>query len=182
MNELSARVRMASEAQPLPKMWIGFLLGIIFLVLEFIEDSATKVPIVTWLVGLLIWFYWLYCVFKIHDAVGRIPGYRHPITPAAAVAWHFVPVYNIYWIFKWPNKLAGFVNWRLQAKIMHGWIAGVLVFLAVLTFRLFDGFVGAMLLFGSGAYVSMQLRNAFSAPPIPQSAMASPVGTNILGL
>jgi hypothetical protein len=121
-------------------------------------------------------------VFKIHDAVGGIPGYRHPITPAAAVAWHFVPVYNIYWIFKWPNTLASFVNWRLQAKIMHGWIAGVLVFLAVLTFRLFDGFVGAMLLFGSGAYVSMQIRNAFTAPPIPESAMASPVGTNILGL
>ena len=98
--------------------------------LELIESITVKgeVPAglatVSWLLGIFsIWFYWLYCVYKFHEAVGRIPGYRHPITPTAAVAWHFVPSYNIYWIFKWPNALANFVNWRMQAKRMHGWIA-----------------------------------------------------------
>lgn len=188
-KEPSARVRMASEAQPLPKMWIGILMGITFLALELIEGAITanhKAPsnlaIFIWLFGILIWLYWLYCVFKIHDAVSRIPGYRHPITPAGAVGRHFIPFYNLYWIFKWPSTLANFVNWRMQAKKMHGWIAGILVLLAVLTFRFFDGFVGTMLLFGSGAYISMHIKRAFAAPPIPESAMASPVGTNILGL
>ena len=41
MSELSARARLASEAQPLPTMWIGFLLGIAFLVLELIEGVSS---------------------------------------------------------------------------------------------------------------------------------------------
>ena len=54
--------------------------------------------------------------------------------------------------------------------------------ISFVTFKLFDGFVGAMLLLGSGAYISMHIRLSFAAPPIPESAMVSPVGTNILGL
>ena len=64
-----------------------------------------------------------------------------------------MPFYNFYGIFRWPTALARFVNWRTQAKRMRGRIAGLLVLAAVLTFRLFDGFVGAMLLFGSGWYM-----------------------------
>ncbi len=108
MAELSARVRLASEAKPLPRMWIGFLLGIVFLVIEIIEGASslnkegrTEILPFSLFAGIPIWLYWLYCVFKIHDAVGRIPGYRHSITPARAVGMHFVPFYNIYWVFKW---------------------------------------------------------------------------------
>ncbi len=126
MSELSARVRIASEARPLPKMWIGFMLGIIFLAAELIASvwlinsdwHAGNYTIIT--ISALIWFYWLYCVFKIHDAVCSIPGYTHPITPARAVGMHFVPFYNFYWVFKWPSALAGFVNWRMQSKSMNG--------------------------------------------------------------
>jgi hypothetical protein len=196
MNALSARAQLASEAQPLPKIWVGGLLGIVYLVLELLlglllfnsAGQPGSSAAVLWVsgagtaIGFSIWFYWLYCVFKLHDAVGSIPGYRHSITPASAVAWHFLPFYNIYWVFKWPNALADFVNWRMQRKKMRGWIAGVMVLAAVIIFRYSDGFVGAMLLFGSGWYISNQLRQAFAAPPIPESAMGSPVSTQILDL
>jgi len=99
MAELSARVRFASEAKPLPKMWIGFLLGIIFLAVEIIDgvrslnsERETIFPFSRF-AGIAVWLYWLYCVFKFHDAVGRIPGYKHSITPARAVGMHFVPFY-----------------------------------------------------------------------------------------
>ncbi|MBZ5498052.1 MAG: hypothetical protein LAP85_16750 [Acidobacteriia bacterium] len=189
MSELSARVKLASVEQPLPKMWIGILLGILFLVLELIEgvsspnvEGPTGATVASLLTSFSIWFYWLYCVFKFHDAVGRIPGYQHPITPARAVALHFVPFYNFYWIFRWPTALARFVNWRMQAKKMRGWIAGLLVLAAVLTFRFLDGFLGAMLLFGCGWYICRQLRHAFAAPPVPESAMSPPSRTGILQL
>jgi hypothetical protein len=189
MNELSARVRLASAAQPLPRMWIGFLLGIIFLVFELIElvlspnvEGPTEAPATLMLTVILIWCYWLYCVYKFHDAVGRIPGYQHSITPARAVGLHFVPFYNFYWIFKWPTALARFVNWRMQAKKMRGWVAGLIVLISVLTFRLLDGFLGAMLLFGGGCYISRQLRDAFAAPPVPESAMGLPSRSRILDI
>jgi hypothetical protein len=189
MNELSARVRLASEAQPLPKMWIGFLLGIMFLVLELIDaiffldvESPSTLYAAYLLVSFIIWIYWLYCVYKINEAVDRIPGYHHSITPARAVAFHFLPFFNIYWIFKWPAALANFVNWRMQAKRMHGWIAGLLVLISVFTFRILDGFLGAMLLYGSGWYINHWLRKAFKAPPVPESAMKSPSYSQILDL
>lgn len=188
MSELSARARIASEARPLPKMWIGFLLGIMFLAVELIAtvgplNSAWQpagYAILT--MSALIWFYWLYCVFKFHDAVSSIPGYAHPITPARAVGMHFVPFYNLYWVFKWPAVLAGFVNWRMQSKSMKGWIPGLAVLTSILIFEQFDGFVGAMLLFACGWYISRNLRLAFAAPPVPEAAMASPVSTRILDL
>jgi hypothetical protein len=178
MNELSARERLASEPQQLPKMWIGFMLAGVFLVVEVIhllvssDNEDQKGPIlVLWLASLPIWFYWLFCVYKIHDAIGRIPGYEHSITPAAAVGWHFFPIYNVYWVFKLPTALADFVNWRTQTKAMKGWIAGVLVLASVLVFRYFDGFVGAMMLFAGGCYISRSLKRAFAAPPVSESAM-----------
>jgi hypothetical protein len=198
MNELSARVRLASEAQPLPKMWIGILLGIMFLVMELIDailfqngeihsplidfKSPPALTTAYWLIGLIIWIYWLYCVFKINEAVDRVPGYHHPITPARAVAFHFLPLFNIYWIFKWPTALAKFVNWRMQARRMHGWIAGLLVLISVIIFRILDGFFGAMLLYGSGWYINHWLRKAFTAPPVPESAMKPLSHSQILDL
>ena len=95
---------------------------------------------------------------------------------------HFVPFYNLYWIFKWPDALAGFVNWRMQSKSMKGWVPGLAVLLSILIFEGWDGFVGAMLLFACGWYISRNLRLAFAAPPVPEAAMASPGGTRILRL
>ena len=146
-----------------------------------LEGSAT-VGFLAGLTGVSIWLYWLYCVFKFNDAVGRIPGYSHPITPARAVGMHFIPVHNLYWIFKWPTALARFVNWRTQMRIMRDWMAGLLVLAAMLTFRLLDGFLGAMFLFGPGWYICGKLRQSFKAPPVPEPAMASPVTAQVIRL
>ena len=189
MNELSARVRLASEVQPLPKMWIGVLLGIICLVLEIAGvvfsrngESYPIVNIALVIVSYGIWLYWLFCVYKFHEAVDRIPGYQHPITPAKAIAFHFLPLFNIYWIFRWPTALAKFVNWRMQARKMHGWIVGFLVLFSVIIFNVFDSFLGAMFLFGCGWYINHLLKKAFTAPPVPESAMKSPSYSRILDL
>lgn len=189
MSELSARVRLASEAQPLPKMWIGVLLGIICLVLELAgviflpnDESHPIVNIPFAVISYGIWIYWLFCVYKFHEAVDRIPGYQHPITPAKAVAFHFLPLFNIYWIFRWPAALAKFVNWRTQAKIMHGWIIGILILFSVIIFNVFDSFVGAMFLFGCGWYINQRFKRAFTASPVPESAMKSQSYSRILDI
>ncbi len=180
MDELSARARLASAPQPLPKMWIGYAAGILFLILEIVETAIAALRGVQpryWaaaLFSILIWIYWLYCVYKIHDAVGRIPGYRHSITPARAVGMHFIPIYNFYWVFKWPTALADFVAWRTKEKKMRGWVAGISILLSVIVFKLIDGFLGSMLLFTAGWYICRNLRHAFAAPPVPESSLRTP--------
>lgn len=95
---------------------------------------------------------------------------------------HWIPIYNLYWVFKWPSEIATFVNWRMQSPAMKGPIAGLLVLLAVLVGRFVDGAIGLVLLFSSGFYISKYLRRAFAAPPVPASAMARPGARGPLSL
>jgi hypothetical protein len=175
----------------LPKMRIGYTIAIIGFVVGVIELAYANDPDILeseepfigyyLIFNLAGWFYWLYCVYKFHDAIERTPGYSHPITSSWAVAMHFVPLYNFYWVFKWPSKMAIFVNWRTQSQKMEGGIAGGLVLLAMLVTRFVDNSLGLICLFSAGVYISRRLSEAFAAPPVPESAMArAPKG--ILGL
>lgn len=164
----------------LPRIWVGFILAGVVLLAEIpavfpqVEAPGGSIgPPIFQATVLIAWIYWLYCVYRFHDAVGSVPGYRHPITPARAVALHFIPFFNFYWVFRWPSRIAAFVNWRTQTNSMQGWIAGVLVLASVVVVRI-DGFVGMLLLFAAGAYISHRIKNAAGAAPVPASAMAPP--------
>jgi hypothetical protein len=174
---------------PLPRIWIGFVLVVLSLVTAIIEAFVNpefirqESPVGFYLLFLIgAWIYWLWCVHRYHDIMLAVPGYRHPISPGQAVARHFIPFYNFYWVFKWPSQIATFVNWRAQANVMQGWIAGLLVLGAMILGRVIDGSVGLVLLFGCGIYISRQIQKAFAAPPVPPSAMAPPGAQSVLGL
>jgi len=175
--------------KPLPRMGIGFVLVLLSFVTAMIEGAVNpelarqEPPVGFYLVFLIgAWFYWLWCVHRYHDIMCSVSGYRHPISPGQAVARHFFPFYNFYWVFRWPSQIATFVNWRAQANVMHGWIAGLLVLGAVILGRMIDGSVGLVLLFGCGFYISRQIRKAFAAPPVLPSAMVPPGMRSMLGL
>lgn len=177
------------EVSGLPALWPGYVSAVVFLVGEFVFLSGNPeagtpepTPSALLLINLAGWFYWLHCVYRFHDVMSQIPGYDHPITPWRAVGMHWVPLYNFYWVFKWPSEIATFVNWRTQSEAMKGPVAGVLVLLAVLVGRFVDGFLGLLLLFGAGTYISRQIRRAFAAPPVPASALAPPGVKSSLGL
>lgn len=175
------------QRTPLPRMWIGFTLSALILVSEFInfdkggEETGTSSNLVLLLCVLAAWFYWLWCVHRYHDIMTSIPGYRHPISPGQAVARHFIPFYNFYWMFKWPSEIATFVNWRTQSFEMRGWIVGMMVLGGVLM-RLVDGSIGMCMVFAAGVYISRTMLKALSAPPVPASAMARPGAPSTLGL
>jgi hypothetical protein len=172
-----------SVAVPLlPKVWVGYVLAVVVLIAEITATLQSNLLVVYGLVALEAWLYWLYCVYKFHDVMDRIPGYNHPISPSRAVAMHFIPLYNFYWTFKWPKEIATFVNWRMQSQSMDGRIVGLLVLLAAVVSRFVDTFIGMLLLFSSGVYISRRIAKALSAAPVPASAMAPPGVTGPLGL
>jgi hypothetical protein len=162
-------------------MWVGLVLIVLSLATAMIEAIVNpefirqEPPVGFYLLFLIgAWIYWLWCVHRYHDIMLHVSGYRHPISPGQAVARHFIPFYNLYRVFKWPSQIAMLVNWRAQANVMQGWIAGLLVLGAVILGRVIDGSVGLVLLFVCGIYISRQIRKAFAAPPVPPSAMAPP--------
>jgi hypothetical protein len=164
--------RSTSPAQPpvLPQIWIGYLLGVATIIAELVAvglnpDLAKQggiPPLYLFLVSFIGGVYWLVCIYRLHVVLAHAPRWRHPISPARAVGFHFIPFYQFYWIFKWPREIANFVNSRLPQPIMKPVAVGLAV-LAALLLRILDPGFGLILLFFPMSYISECIRRAFAA-------------------
>jgi hypothetical protein len=156
----------------LPLIWIGYLLGAATIVAELVAVTLHPElakeggipPLYLFLVSFVGGVYWLVCIYQIHVVMAHIPGWRHPISPARAAGFHFIPFYQFYWVFKWPREIANFVNTRLPQPIMKPVAVGVAV-LAALILRILDPGFGLILLFFPISYVSGCVRRALTTPP-----------------
>jgi hypothetical protein len=156
-------------APKLPAIWIGYVLGVATIVAELVAVALHPElakeggipPLYLFLVSFLGGVYWLVCIYGIHVAMRFAPGWKHPISPARAVGFHFIPFYNLYWIFRWPKEIALFVNQRLQTKVMKPVAVGLAI-LAALVLRILDPGFGLILLFLPLSYVSECLRRAWA--------------------
>ena len=171
----------AATLPPLPQIWIGYLMALATVVSEIVAvslhpelASGTDAipPLYLFLAVFVGGVYWLVCVYQYHVFMNRIPGWHHAISPARAVGFHFVPIYNFYWVFKWPQEIARFVNVRLQRPLMKPQMVGVAVFAAFVVRFLLDPGLGLLLLFVAASYVSACLRQALAAPPAPSPPAA----------
>ncbi len=162
---------------PLPRLGIGYLLGIATIVAEFVAvavdpELAKKggiPPLYLFLVSFVGGVYWFVCVYRYHVLLAGIPGWRHPISPLRAVGFHFIPFYNLYWIFKWPKEIAVFVNARLRVVAMKPVAVGLVV-LCALVMRVLDPGFGLVMLFFPMSYISACLRRALAADNSPDSS------------
>jgi hypothetical protein len=176
-SDVDSPQRNTPSAQPpaLPQIWIGYLLGVATIVAELVAvglnpDLAKQggiPPLYLFLVSFIGGVYWLVCIYRIHVVLAHAPRWRHPISPARAVGFHFIPFYQFYWIFKWPREIANFVNSRLPQPVMKPVAVGVAV-LAALFLRILDPGFGLILLFFPMSYISECIRRAFAAPPLRQ--------------
>ena len=76
------------------------------------------------------WAYWLYCIYRTHRALAKATNGAHPISPGAAVWFHLIPLYNLYWVFKWPNEMAKTV-YNYSYQFMRGTLDGVFLLVAL---------------------------------------------------
>jgi hypothetical protein len=98
--------------------------------------------------------------------MNHIPGWMHPISPARAVGFHFIPFFNLYWMFKWPREISLFVNKQMQLPLMKPVLVGVTLLLA-LALRIIAPGPGLLLLFMPLSYIVKCIRTALAmtAPP-----------------
>jgi hypothetical protein len=153
----------------LPKIWIGYLLAFATLIGEMIAVARNPElvksvqfavpPLEIFLPAFLAAVYWLVCIYRYHFVLAHVPGWEHPITPARAVWFHLIPFFNVYWVFRWPNAIAVFVNQRMNSRVMSLWAAGASLF-AALVCRIFDPALGTAMLFFTCAYISRHLKRA----------------------
>jgi hypothetical protein len=163
---------------PLPIIWIGYLLGVATIIAEFVAVSLHPElakgggipPLYLFLVSFVGGVYWFVCIYRYHVILSMVPGWKHPISAARAVGFHFIPFYNLYWVFKWPKEIASFVNFRVRTSMMRPTPVGVAV-LGALILRVFDPGFGLILLFFPLSYISECLRRALAAPSAPNQTL-----------
>jgi hypothetical protein len=163
---------------PFPRIWIGYLLGVATLIAEMIaialhpelaKEPLIIPPLYLFLANFVSLVYWLVCVYEYHVVVAQATGGAYPIKPLRAAWFHLIPIYGLYWVFKWPRELARFVNSRLGTPLMRPDRTGLAIFVAFVAFLVLDRGVGMILLFRAASYLSRCLRYALAARPASQA-------------
>jgi hypothetical protein len=164
-----------SKALPsLPRIWIGYLLGLATMIAEMIavalhpelaKEPLLIPPLYLFLANFISLIYWLVCVYEYHVVLAQATAGAYPIKPLRAAWFHLIPIYGLYWVFKWPRELARFVNSRLEAPLMRPDRTGLAVFTAFAVFLVLDRGLGMILLFWAASYLSRSLRYALAPRP-----------------
>lgn len=167
----------------IPWVWFGYFFAFAFLVGESLsvglDLEPTSFDLVLVLIALSGWIYWLVCVFRFHTILREISRNHYAITGAEAVGRHFIPFYNMIWIFKWPAAFSDYINARGRVKMVSGNLLGVL-FMAGALLRFVDAAIGLTVIFSVGMYMSAKLRRHIAEikalspemlPPLPDASM-----------
>jgi hypothetical protein len=165
-------------SEQLPKLKYGFTTAIVIFLSEVVwgtqrvlspaPDAGGYAAAIALIADFAGAAYVLYCISAYHIVLAKVEGWSHPITPKRAVRFHFIPIFNLYWNYKWPYEIARFVNWRMQKHRMSSALAGTVVLLGFLIGIFFGSALGLIAVLSGFAYISRCLRDAFSAPPVPQ--------------
>jgi hypothetical protein len=161
---------------PFPKIWLGYLLGLATSVAEIVaiklhpdllQAQFPVPPLYLFLANFLSLVFWMVSVYELHTVVAFATGGEYSIKPVRAAWFHLLPVYGLFWVYKWPRELAKFVNTRLPSPLMKPQKTGYLVFLAFVVFLVLARGLGMILLFWALSYLSTAVRLTLVEPPAP---------------
>jgi len=110
-------------------MWPGYFIAGTMFVISFASHRADKEsldPLIA-LLSLAGWIYWLVCIGWLHATIDETTAGKHPIKPGKAVWGHFIPLYNVFWVFIWSNAIARFVRSHAGSRMIGGWFGIPLV-------------------------------------------------------
>lgn len=156
---------------PFPRIWVGYLLGLATLLAEMIaitlhpelaKEPMLIPPLYLFLANFISLIYWLVCVYEFHLILWQATAGTYSVKPLRAAWFHLIPIYGLYWVFKWPRELARFVNERVHKSLMNPDKTGLAVFAAFTIFLVLDRGFGMILLFWAASYLSRGLRQALT--------------------
>jgi hypothetical protein len=171
-GESQERQAQPGTLPPFPRIWIGYVLGVATLIAEMVaialhpelaKEPLLIPPLYLFLANFISLVYWLVCVYEYHLVLAQATAGGYPIKPLRAAWFHLIPVYGLYWVYKWPRELARFVNARLQVPLMRPDRTGLTVFIAFVVFLVLDRGLGMILLFWSASHLSRCLRFALDS-------------------
>lgn len=146
----------------MPNLLVGFVIAGLFVIGQILQVTGRLILgrerafFVLTPVGVAGWIYWFICVYQTHQVLAELTNSTYPIKPAAAVGYHFIPLYNVYWVIKWPAEVARFVNTRLHRRaIFQG--TGIFLLVAPFLIRPIGPGIPLLILFSVSLYLSRRI-------------------------
>jgi hypothetical protein len=146
---------------PLPKVWIGFVLALLVLLLELIVGAVLDILgkdllLLLLVINLAVFAYWLFCIHRFHRLLAELSNNEYPIAPHGAAAFHLIPIFNLYWIFKWPIQFAKYINSQGRVQMVSGMWLGFFILVSFLLNRI-EPAIGFVSLFSIAMYINKKL-------------------------
>jgi hypothetical protein len=97
----------------------------------------------------------------------------YPITTGQVVGYHIIPIFNFYWVIKWPISFSAYLNEKGRVTIVSGGFLGFLLFVSFIL-RFADGAIALFGMFGVLTYMSVKLRRHVENLSGPSASMLPP--------
>jgi hypothetical protein len=152
----------------LPNLWIGYGFAAVVATLLLIgmtaQDSTLDLAVLRWLLFFAGWIYWMACIYRIHRVLKEATNGSYPVSPRRSVGFQLIPFLSLIWIFKWPKRIAEFVNARTSAQRMNWKLPAFLLLIAAFLGQTsFLAPVHLLILFAVSDYITRKIRNVIPA-------------------
>jgi hypothetical protein len=164
-----------------PRMAVGFILIAVcwsmrMLAPHYSGQQRSSLQTVGLLAGFAGYIYWLFCIHRFHKILAEYTRNKYPIPAWKSVAFLFIPLFSVYWIFKWPARLANFVSSRPSAdgtvRRMHWVLPATALLVASLSTSALAPWFGfeagislqLLLVFAVGMYFTRHLKRVLPGP------------------
>ena len=163
IDQETAPIEIIPTAISLPYLWPGFVVSGAFLLGEMVITAKSpyqNVSLGLVFISLISGVYWLFSVYRLHRLMREATNGRYPVSPAEAVGFHLIPLFNLFWIYYWPRKMAVFFSQNTDRDVLDKNWPGILLLLGSLCSMFLDRAVGLALGFLVLLYIFRQTRIA----------------------
>lgn len=129
---------------------------------QFSSEKIAEVNLVRMAADSAALLYWIFGMYRLHKIL-RIASDKHfPLSPGWAVVRFFIPIYSLFWAYKWPNAMARFLQQeRPDLRINLRWPGGLVLIATLLEILGIRGFV----LFAVLSYLSRRAQQVVELEP-----------------
>ena len=175
-GEMHEQQAAPGEPPRFPRLSIGYLLGFGTLIAEIVaaslhpelgKETFVIAPLYVFLPTFVGLVYWLVCIYDFHLVLIEASAGTYSIKPVRAAWFHLIPIFQLYWAFKWSREVARFVNARLETPLMSPGRTGFALLFAYIVFLIISHGFGLIALFWALTHLVRCLRFALSARPAP---------------
>jgi hypothetical protein len=116
------------EYPTIPNPFLGYGFSATFLAYEFMPPHESYDLLIRWSIVLTGWFYYLYLVYTIHEIAEIRYNGRYEVSPTKATLFHLIPIYNLFWLYLWPNQLGEYIRKKeMKTFFNQGGVIGLII-------------------------------------------------------